>query len=1017
MLRLRRSSETYRELFVTRYDQLLAWAFQLSQGDRAVAEDLLHDLYVLFTIHEPNIDPAQNVDGYLYTCLRNLYLSQIRRAARIRFQQLSIVEYESAKTGLRAIDPRTQIEVQDELRRVCQYACARKETSRMGSVLILRFFHGYYPSEIVRVLRTSRKAVDRRLALARAEARSYLDNIKGLAFMTGELDLPKILPANFARTPADLLSELRQMIFASRRGDCLSRDQLHSLYQRSTRNDQTEEMVTMSCAELAHLVSCVACLNEVNSMLKLPPLSQRYLTDLSGKDPGDRGGDGGSSTGGGPRQVPKSAKARKLIESGRLDDWDEDAREAFEHKPQELCVAVNGYLLGSQRVGLEQNDLTLSLNPEEKPTFVEVFSEQGIRLSLMSIGDPPPEGTGEQRLQVKLSDARELKLTLYFTEPFMTLRVAYHDPALKSEADALEFEAFASSEDSVPFSGQQTKASKTENTLKRISGLIHSLRARLLTGRFWLRPGAVTALAALILIGCLLLLYVRHPGPVMTADSVLRRSAAAEELAAALPNTVLHRTLNLEEKNAKGELIARSKIEIWQSAGRGITARRLYNEKAELVAGDWRRADGVQTLYHHGAPPQLKLAPEKSGSAPLSFDKVWELEPSAREFLQLIGDPQRAKIEEQSAKYVISYANGNATGLIKATLVINRDDLHVTEQTLLIAANGEQREYKFIEANFEKRAPDAVAPTVFEPEPELLSENPKAPDKAKQKDATTTPLAVIPPPVAASSELEVEVLRLVHQAGADLGEEVTVRRTSDGLLRVQGIVETETRKAEIVQALATVAYSPAVKIKVETVAEVLKQQARSSSSSLPTTVERRESADRKIPVDADLRRYFSEKGLAGPELDQRVNEFAAQIGNRSLQVLRQAGALQRLAHRFTLDQLRALEPEARTKWTSMLREHAQALQRELADLRQELRPFLDSSSAISPQDIPTINTDKDLQEATNRLFELCSANDQSLRSAFTASPNSSSVAGIESAGFWSSLRSAEVIANKIADSR
>jgi RNA polymerase sigma factor (sigma-70 family) len=1017
MLRLRRFSENYRELFVSRYDQLHAWAMRLSQGDRAVAEDLLHDLYVLFSIHEPNIDPAQNVNGYLYACLRNLYLSQIRRAARIRFQQLSIVEYESAKTGLRAIDPRTQIEVQDELRRVCQYACARKETSRMGSVLILRFFHGYYPSEIVRVLRTSRKAVDRRLALARAEARSYLDNIESLAFVTGDLDLPEIFPANFARTPADLLSELRQMIFASRRGDCLSRDQLHSLYQRSKRDDQTEEMVAMSCGELAHLVSCVACLNEVNSMLKLPPLSQRYLTDLSGKDPGDRGGDGGSSTGGGPRQVPKSAKARKLIESGRLDDWDEDAREAFEHKPQELCVAVNGYLLGSQRVGLEQNDLTLSLNPEEKPTFVEVFSEQGIRLSLMSIGDPPPEGTGEQRLQVKLSDARELELTLHFTEPFMTLRVAYHDPALKSEAEALESEVFAFREDSVPFSGQQTKASKTETALKRFSGLVHSLRARLLMGRFWLRPGTVTALVALILIGCLLLLYVRHPGPVVTADSVLRRSADADELAVALPNTVLHRTLNLEEKNAKGELIARSKIEIWQSAVRGITARRLYNEKAELIAGDWRRADGVQTLYHHGARPQLQLAPEKGGSVPLSFDKVWELEPSAREFMQLIGDPQSAKIEEQSAKYVISYANGSTSGVIKATLAINRDDLHVTEQTLLIAANGEQREYRFTEANFERRAPDAVAPTVFEPEPELLSENPKPPEKAKEKATTTTPLAVIPPPASASSELEVEVLRLVHQAGADLGDEVTVRRTPDGQLQVQGIVETETRKAEIVQALATVAHSPAVEIKVETVAEVLKQQARSQSSSLPTTVERRESADSKIPVDAELRRYFSEKGLTGPELDQRVNEFAAQIGNRSLQVLRQAGALQRLAHRFSLEQLRALEPEARTKWSSMLRDHAQALQRELSGLRQELRPFFDSSRGLSPQDIPTIKSDQDLQEAANQLFELCSANDQSLRSAFTASPNSSSAAGIKSPRFWSSLRSAEVIANKIADSR
>src|SRR5260370_18424523 len=257
MLRLRRVSPNYRELFVARYDQLLAWALQISQGDRALAEDLLHDLYVLFTIHEPQIDRAKNLDGYLYACLRNLYLSQLRRTTR--FQQLSIIEYESAKTGLRAIDVRVQIEVQDDLRRICQYACARKNTSRAGSVLILRFFHGYYPSEITQVLRSSRKSIDDRLRIARAEARTYLDDPQSLSFVGG-LNLPEIFPANFARTSADLLGELRQMIFGSRQGECLASEHLQSFYQ-------VNEATAMDCAELAHLASCAVCLDEVYPML------------------------------------------------------------------------------------------------------------------------------------------------------------------------------------------------------------------------------------------------------------------------------------------------------------------------------------------------------------------------------------------------------------------------------------------------------------------------------------------------------------------------------------------------------------------------------------------------------------------------------------------------------------------------------------------------------------------------------------------------------------------------------
>jgi DNA-directed RNA polymerase specialized sigma24 family protein len=36
----------------------------------------------------------------------------------------------------------------------------RKETSKAGSVLLLRFFRGYYPSELAQVLRTPRQVVD-----------------------------------------------------------------------------------------------------------------------------------------------------------------------------------------------------------------------------------------------------------------------------------------------------------------------------------------------------------------------------------------------------------------------------------------------------------------------------------------------------------------------------------------------------------------------------------------------------------------------------------------------------------------------------------------------------------------------------------------------------------------------------------------------------------------------------------------------------------------------------------------
>src|SRR5260370_19182032 len=148
MLRPQEIAASHVDLFIERYERLLLWSLLLTENDQAAAEDLLHDTFIQFTLGQPDLSSIQNLEGYLRTMLRNIHVSQVRRATRSPIRSLSIVEYDSAELGLRAIDPRTQMNVQDELRTVCEYACARKEPSKAGSILILRFFHGYYPEEI-----------------------------------------------------------------------------------------------------------------------------------------------------------------------------------------------------------------------------------------------------------------------------------------------------------------------------------------------------------------------------------------------------------------------------------------------------------------------------------------------------------------------------------------------------------------------------------------------------------------------------------------------------------------------------------------------------------------------------------------------------------------------------------------------------------------------------------------------------------------------------------------------------
>src|SRR6266850_1498474 len=136
MLKPWKVAQSPEELFIERYDQMLSWALHLTDQDRELAEDLLHDAFIQFSFAPRDLNAIHNLEGYLYGMLRNLHLSQERRASRSRFQQLSVIEYESAETGMRTADPRDQIQVQDQLRRVCHYACVRKEQAKLASVLI-----------------------------------------------------------------------------------------------------------------------------------------------------------------------------------------------------------------------------------------------------------------------------------------------------------------------------------------------------------------------------------------------------------------------------------------------------------------------------------------------------------------------------------------------------------------------------------------------------------------------------------------------------------------------------------------------------------------------------------------------------------------------------------------------------------------------------------------------------------------------------------------------------------------
>jgi hypothetical protein len=514
------------------------------------------------------------------------------------------------------------------------------------------------------------------------------------------------------------------------------------------------------------------------------------------------------------------------------------------------------------------------------------------------------------------------------------------------------------------------------------------------------------------------LLFVRLRVPTASAAELLHRSTVAEKSIAADPEVVLHRTLNLEERQPNsGNVIARHRIETWQSAAQGIKLRRIYDEQNNLIAGEWSKADGTSTVYHRGMKPQARTAPEFAAKAILETGELWRLDASARDFEALVGSGEPIAVAERSDAYVLTYQNEATSGrskLLRAAVTLNKINLHALEQTLTLQLDGgEVHEFRFTEAGFGQKSAGSVAPGLFQPDPELLGTNDAAKagvgktsttDDSIQMDAT----AARPAEAVASRELEIEVTYLLDRVKANLGEQLSMKRTTGGVLHVEALVESEGRKEEILRTLSPLSNNPAVKIEVRTVAEAVRRGAKGSKSG-EVAAQEVEVASGRIPADLELRTYLSARLVGNEAIDQEISSYAGRVMSRSRQALLQASALKRLVERFSPEEINGLAPEAGAKWRAMIRDHAQSYQREVAALRRELRPIFyrsgDRPDAAAGEASPA--------RLAERLLRLSYANDDAVHSAFTLSADGRTTAAIKSEQFWRSLSTAETLAGDI----
>ena len=753
---LRSSAPRQDKLLEQYYDRLQEWALLLTRGDVGKAQDIVHELCLHLTLSTPDLSNVRNLDGYLYTCLRHFYLSDIARSTREALQSLSPDDFDSIQIAFRSPTPGDPLQQQNDLRRICAYVTWRKAQAKSASYFILRFFHGYFRREVATIAGVPLSTIDPKLNKVRSEVHLYLAEPGKLQFTSRELPLNP--PVSWTPLPSlALFRELREAILAARDGECLPEDELLAHYQSSRPS-------AVSCPLLSHIVSCERCLSLIDLHFGRPTLKDREPLDSLGSP-----SDGHHIDTQGTRGLSREAMLRSIRKYGN---------EVLDHRPRTLSIAVDGKILASRDVQSEKNMLSARIERPENTSFVEVFSEQGLRLAFLSLFELPPDGPHQRVQRVALSDDRWLELTLTFDGLGLNSEVTYCDPGMAIQAEEDDAPDFLMSQHIEP-------PQRPVNVLSwpGASSVLASVR------RF-LRPMAPSPVIAWSLVlacaFCIAGYFVfcnPKPTPALTAREVLSRSIQAE--ATSLEGQTEHQVLHFEEASIDGNNLKQGTIDLWRDGDGKRHMRRLYDAQHRLVAAEWMQSNGQRGQY-----PQAEDAQPSAEDRELLSGDLWKQDVSPASFRKLSGENAQIRPTEDGYELTTVEPGASHPRLVSATLVLDRH-FHPIREVMRVRNEADVREIRFVQADYERRPSSSVPDAIFDPHDQGLR------SKVDRHPTTSRPLASD----VQLTELHIAVLYQLNNLNADASEPLEVAQTPDAHIRVTGMVSDDDRKQQLLSRL------------------------------------------------------------------------------------------------------------------------------------------------------------------------------------------------------------------------
>jgi hypothetical protein len=472
---------------------------------------------------------------------------------------------------------------------------------------------------------------------------------------------------------------------------------------------------------------------------------------------------------------------------------------------------------------------------------------------------------------------------------------------------------------------------------------------------------AVAASACLLLAALLGLIWLRAERHV-SAQELLRRTAQAETLSLSrVEQPVVYRKL-LVKRTGEAEPVV---WESWSDAERKQFRQRV----ADRQGSRFPRAREKQTPAVIAELEQIFRANRFDPQRPLSAAAFAEwrqaIKPKA-ETVAASGDVLKLT--------TVAAPPYTLNAITEAALIVRKSDWRAVALQLRVQAENELRDYELSETAYEVLPLQAL--TVFADLP--LAPTP-APSPAVAVKAAPPPALVAASPAptlaapsrAALQAAEVAALYALHQAQADLGEQIEVVVEEGRQVVVRGLAPTAERKEELTHALRRIAL---VSPQLLTIEEAVLQAQRAANP--PAANETAPTANENVvaggqpaaavnPFQQKLIEHFGgRKGLGEAErqeVNRQITQFYNAVEADASAALAEAWALRRLQERFAATTGAELDAASRQRLEEMQGNHLARLRRRSRNLQARLRPLLVAITGDAPAVSQPIETTRQAQ--------------------------------------------------------